>query len=396
MLARRSYMLLAMLFNIPLNQITEDHIEALAKENVAEGQHIDYKKELHVDVDRTKDEFRKDVIAFANASGGDIVYGVEEKPSGIAHNVCGIPLTDADATKRSLHQILSAHVRPRLPSVTIEEIPLHGKNPALIVRVPASFVRPHRVEIQESTRRGDLQFWVRHQSQNMRMDVDELGHAFGSTQSSIDRIRDFRADRLSRLVNNDSPIPMEEQPKVVLHLVPTGAFLLDTKHDVRKAASALNRRTTWGINYRYNFEGFLAWLNMPATRYVQVFRHGSLEAAGSDSPLLNVREQYVPSFAFEQHFISTLPELLAVQEELGVSPPILIMLSLIGIENFRLAVQGGLSPLIGRAVVPLSEVLVDRFDCDPAIVLKPVFDMLWNAAGYEGCANYDADGNRTR
>jgi hypothetical protein len=43
----------------------------------------------------------------------------------------------------------------------------------------------------------------------------------------------------------------------------------------------------------------------------------------------------------------------------------------------------------------MPEILVDRFDCNPAEVMKPIFDTVWNAAGRNGLMNYDAAGKWT-
>ena len=37
---------------------------------------------------------------------------------------------------------------------------------------------------------------------------------------------------------------------------------------------------------------------------------------------------------------------------------------------------------IDRPNLVIPEVMIDRFDCDPAEVMKPIFDTVWNAAGF--------------
>jgi hypothetical protein len=49
---------------------------------------------------------------------------------------------------------------------------------------------------------------------------------------------------------------------------------------------------------------------------------------------------------------------------------------------------------IDRAIVWLPETKIDAFDTDPLKHLRPVLDVLWNAAGMERSFSYDEQGNR--
>ncbi len=44
-------------------------------------------------------------------------------------------------------------------------------------------------------------------------------------------------------------------------------------------------------------------------------------------------------------------------------------------------------------VLSLPEVLVDSYDVSAEKVLKPFFDFVWNACGFERSLNYDGSGN---
>ena len=53
--------------------------------------------------------------------------------------------------------------------------------------------------------------------------------------------------------------------------------------------------------------------------------------------------------------------------------------------------------VIGRHHLPLAEVTAERTEgitaMGAASLLKPAFDILWNAAGVERCRHYDQSGN---
>ena len=60
------------------DEITKADIDALVANGVAEGRTLDYKRTLPGGKDDEKREFLADVSSFANAAGGDIIFGVEE------------------------------------------------------------------------------------------------------------------------------------------------------------------------------------------------------------------------------------------------------------------------------------------------------------------------------
>lgn len=75
------------MFNKEINNITyKDINELLYIRQEREGQRLDYKRDFHKD----GREFAKDVTSFANADGGYIIYGIDEKQKlviGISDNI---------------------------------------------------------------------------------------------------------------------------------------------------------------------------------------------------------------------------------------------------------------------------------------------------------------------
>jgi len=61
-----------------IDQITEEDLQALIDNSVIEGKTIEYKQSLPSNSDSDKKEFLADVSSFANASGGDLIYGIIE------------------------------------------------------------------------------------------------------------------------------------------------------------------------------------------------------------------------------------------------------------------------------------------------------------------------------
>jgi hypothetical protein len=151
---------------------------------------------------------------------------------------------------------------------------------------------------------------------------------------------------------------------------------------------------------RYNFDGLLA-SDSPgeaASSYVQLFRNGIIEATLAD---LNNDEPTKKVFAtnwLEERLIEALPIYLRAQKDVGVQPPIFLMFTLLGVSGYVLGVKEGLrrrsysQTPIDRDELEVPELMLEDFAMAPADVLRPIFDVVWNAAAWPHCLNYDKNG----
>ena len=76
-----------------LDDLTPSDLAYLAQAGVSESHYLDFKAAAVGGADDDRREFLADVSAFANAAGGDIIYGVVEK-EGVAVSAPGITLAD--------------------------------------------------------------------------------------------------------------------------------------------------------------------------------------------------------------------------------------------------------------------------------------------------------------
>jgi predicted HTH transcriptional regulator len=79
----------------PLGDIDSEDLQRLQVNGVAESRSLEYKQALPGGTDLERKEFLGDVSSFANATGGDLLYGVTEaredgKPTGIPKSVDGL------------------------------------------------------------------------------------------------------------------------------------------------------------------------------------------------------------------------------------------------------------------------------------------------------------------
>ena len=99
-----------------MNQIeTLEDIQKLIESKIEESLTLEYKGEL----DKNNKEMAKDISAFANTSGGVIIYGIEEK----GNVPRSIRWTDADHTKERIENIILSNIQPQIRDVTINFTP---------------------------------------------------------------------------------------------------------------------------------------------------------------------------------------------------------------------------------------------------------------------------------
>src|SRR6185295_5139153 len=85
--------------------IAKQDIEALVTNAVSEGRTIEYKEQLPGGSDDDRREFLADASSFANAAGGDLIYGIREKrnaggqATGMPEGAEGLPSINPDAEK---------------------------------------------------------------------------------------------------------------------------------------------------------------------------------------------------------------------------------------------------------------------------------------------------------
>jgi Putative DNA-binding domain len=371
----------------PIDQIAKPDIDVLVSAKTTERRTLEYKELLPGGTDEEKKEFLYDVSSFANAAGGDLIFGVSDqkgldgKPTGVPETARGVPVANLSVEIARLENILQSGMAPRIPSVQFHEVAGFASGSILILRVPKSWAAPHMVTYKNVTR-----FYSRNSTGKYPLDVQEIRSAFALSEDLPERLRSFRQTRLAAIVANETPVPLPTGAKVILHIVPISALGTNSNIDIKRAAPPQSivpaPISTGSWDSRFNFDGLLIF--GPTTpNYVQIFRSGTVEAV--DTRLLEPYEPYpdfVPLGAFEQRISSAAAAYIAYMKNLQLTPPFFLMLTLIGVKGFKAST--GPQTLghygIDRDVLILPEILLERDELS-FLDLKPVFDTLAQAAG---------------
>ena len=377
----------------PVSQITESDLLALIAEKEAEGKTLDYKRDSIGKGDNDKKEFLYDVSSFANTLGGHLVFGMEET-NGEPTNLVGLTGIDPDQEILRLEQMLRDGIRPPLIGVQSVRVPLSGDRIAIVMHIPKSWNPPHQVTYQKAFR-----FYGRDSNGKYQLDVDELRSVFAFSATAAERLKLFRIERVAKIVGGDTPVPLEGGGKIVFHMLPLAAFTRQYLVDLNRLwrdHSLMVGVLRGGGTPLFNVDGlFLASHTRPASRYAQIFRDGCIEVVGDLSAEAN-NNASVPCPAFERAIIEHLYRGKQLLQHIDVTPPIAIMVTLVGMKGWRIATRSDSSASIfDRDPVFIPELVLEGFSGIVQDECKPLLDAIWNAAAPRS-PNYDDKGQRKR
>ncbi len=398
-----------------INDITEQDLQGLIGIS-SEVQNVDFKSDAYQIPINIPEESKRDIVtrskrialctdisAIANVAGGWIICGIEET-DGTATKLTGIKTDNAEEEVKRLEQIARAGIEPYPSGVLFRAIPLaNAKNPfAIVIFIPRSYNAPHRVK-------ETGKFHVRRSNGNSDMTMDELRYQFTFAQAISERIRVFRKERVEALLqpsHEEIPVALKHGLKIALHIVPLAAFESRNSIDISvfgvRNPPYWTYTNGWGAG-RYNLEGYAL---MPSsqqnregvTSYIQIFRNGVIECV-EVLEAQKAPDGYVIFLgAIESIVLNFFDAVLPIYLNLCTSPTI-ITLSIINVEGKIF--ETGLNSFAERNNhrIPISkrnllipDIFVEDINQDIPIIMKPAFDILWNAASFPNSLSYKPDG----
>lgn len=382
----------------PVHEIKLADLEALV--GVArESKTLEFKLEMPGKAESELVPLLAGISSLANAAGGDFVLGVAAR-DGLAEAVPGIAIANLDAEKLRLEQLLANGLEPRLPRIDIEPVECTAGCYTLVVRVPRSWVGPHRVK-------ANNRFYGRSSGGRYPLDVGELRTAFVLADSVAERVRAFRAERLGQIGADETPVPLPPGGRAILHVIPFPPFADRSDIDVVQAISTgtftpLPLDGIGGANQPIvNLDGFVNYAAAGRTHalsYVQFFRNGAIEGVKALGPDEQNGRPYIPGPALTKAVAFALRQYLDVLTSFDMGLPVFAFLSFTGMDGCTLRYNSGFGagfsvagPRRG-ATIMLPEITIESATFDAPLALKPVFNALWNAFGFIRCNMYDGQG----
>lgn len=377
-----------------LSLIQSADLEALCFEKTPESRHLEFKRELPGSKDKDRFEFAKDVAAFANAEGGDIVYGIEEQ-DGAAARILPLKDCDQDSARIRLMQILDASLEPRLDHLEIQPIPI-GDGFILVVRVPPTNLGPFRVVQNHNSR-----FVVRELNYVRDMTFSEIRSAFAAEKNFRAIVEAEQRRAIDTIIEGATWRPLQKGPALAFQVVPYAAASGRLRIDPASAFENHNYMMlpNWGgCSRALNLDGlvFYAGSNDELYAYNLAHRSGVFEAFSfsgysfSDQPI-------IPALSLAQTVREAAHEFVKHYKRLQIGGPAAMALSLVGAKGRKLEMGSRYfreAPLGDRDVMPIPpiyvESILDDEKLDPAI--KSLLDITWQAFGVSSCPYFDEHG----
>jgi len=391
-----------------IDDITRADIRQLIDDAVCERRTLEYKAALPDNTDAAKREFLADVSSFANTDGGDIVFGVAERrdadgrPTGVPEAIHGLDGVNADATVLRLEQMIRQGIAPAIQAIQVKVLAGLDGGPIVVLRIGRSALRPHMVTFKNRSR-----FYRRTSAGKSQLDVMEIRSAMLATEDLPRRMRAFRDERLAMILSGQTPIQLYDSAKLVVHVVPYVSMSPGTSIDpltVKRARAQI--RPIGGPGYpRFNVDGFLTFSppssGLASDAYAQVFRNGVIEYVECGFVVSREERRLVASIAYEEEFMERAREMFALFAELDLRPPAAIFVTLLGVQGATMLVSGfhyraPESHGFDRDVVRVPEIVVQDYEGEMGATLRPLFDAIWQAAGFAGSLNYDEHGRWAR
>lgn len=359
------------------DSLSADDICRLIDARAEESLTLEFKAQLPGNKDNERREFLKDVTAFANAFGGDLLYGIEEA-EGAAARAPGLTVSDRDAEERRYHDILSSAIEPRLANVRMRWIELPDGASIFHVRVPASLASPHRVTLS-----GHGHFYQRHARGNYQMDVHQLRAAFNSSDALPKRLQALHELAVFMARGVDMPVMLGPGPSLTASFIPLSIFRDPRELDVGWSSYVRPPKGS-GINLVPTIEGALTYpstalIGTDSMSFCLTHRSGRVDAAwrlsaGAFQGVENLLGAEEIETSIEQ-WVFASKKLLA---ENGAEAPYALFLTLQNIRGASL--YPGMSGPAWQDNITLPHIRIDQLT--PASLL-PAYQSVWRCFGSE-------------
>jgi len=388
-----------------LKNIVQEDLENLVKNKKQEDTFLDFKRDMYGKTDTDKKELLKDVSAFANGSGGEIIIGIEEDNFSQAKSLYGFTSNNIAIEKNRIEQIIMNGLEPKLDTFKVRYINLSNNRYAMIIRIEHSPLFPHMVSYQRFNK-----FYMRKSDKNLLLDVYELRNLFLKSENFMQEIRKYNNDNIEKIISGKTIVPTVNAPKILINFIPFDAFTKQNYLDLAKSDVKMNFP-----EQRINFDGLLAYQmdDKGINSYCQLYRNGVIEFLSSsnkvfgeiDNPfnILTTPENsrlkviYGGKNGYEYYLIRKSYEFIKILKKFRVQPPIYLFVSILGAKGYRIFYtnqygEKKITEAIDREVLSLPEVEIKEYNEDFKEKVRMIFNMIWNSCGEKQSINFNKDG----
>lgn len=387
-----------------IDDIVLDDIEQLIANSVQESKTLEYKSELCMGNNDEKKELLADISSFANSIGGDLIIGItEDENTKIPVKICGISYPTEDELVRRVESFIRDSIQPRILNIRFKVVPIQDGKCVLIMRIPQSLFAPHRIEFHEYHK-----FFNRNNKGKYPMDINEIRIAFNSGLDLNKRIDSFKTDRYYDILSNKYDKLNNNKPIFIVHYIPVSAFnrslQLFSAKEIKQSISASNSNAFGNTSFSsITVDGVL----IPHTQYDDSFaffkNNGIIEKASTKyfdkdyvitSIVPNIHCDNINISAIHENLIADFNQTKNYYTSIGIVPPIVISCAFLNAANYTIPSMRTFQHILGkidREILCTNDVYVEDFSESTENILKPIFNSIWNACGYEESPYYNKE-----
>jgi hypothetical protein len=306
---------------------TAKDLDVLMDAKVKENRFIEYKRELPATKDSDTKDLLANVSAFANSSGGTILYGIDED-QGEPIACTGIGSIDAQKTIERLSNIIGNSLDPPLRGFNFGVIAREDGQRVLVLQINQSASAPHMLN------KGSPKFYSRGVAGNVPMGSYEIRAAFLAAEGISEKVRTFVQERCQLIEARKIDFDLSGEGQAVLHIVPIEAFsrprtvsMVDLQAVERQFGPAVSPEAR---AHTYCLEGIAAtaWSSGKMVSYSLLFRNGCIEAT---CPCR--QNSYFQEWNVAARFSAVAPSYEEILRTLGFTTPFFVSLTILGCQG---------------------------------------------------------------
>ncbi|MDD3195393.1 MAG: ATP-binding protein [Paludibacter sp.] len=389
------------LFEKRVDQLLAEDTLRLVNSQIKENKTLEYKRDLKFENSEDKREFLFDFTSMYNTDGGCIIYGIEDLKDNKKQNtgipkIHGITIENEDKLLQKIEDTIRSNTEPSINNIGFKKLIINDET-VLVIGVPKGLGLPCMVTFNQTNK-----FYKRRNTGKYPVDVYELNQMFMQNMVLKESVEKFREERTKKVITGKILPKLDISTSLFAHIFPFN-FVNEQIIDL-SGVYTNSKITEWmkplhatGWSYMYNLDGFLTYCTRTVEdenslqpnhykekiiSYNQLLRNGIYEIYSSH--IIAKIDKHLHLYENElNRSIEAIKNGLCVLETMKIEPPFYVSYSLHGLLNAKLIYNGNTvsSTLFTTNEVFLPAVLIQNYDSDIKELLKPVFDILWQAVG---------------